>query len=48
MNLLLVPCKKPMDVMFLLKAGGQFEDMKTFVKAFINNGDIGMTQALNI
>lgn len=30
-----------MDVVFLLKAGEQFEDMKTFVKAFINNADIG-------
>ncbi|KAM3870572.1 von Willebrand factor [Diretmus argenteus] len=37
-----VPCKKPLDVLFLLKAGEQFEDMKTFVKAFINNADIGM------
>ncbi|XP_071393775.1 von Willebrand factor [Centroberyx affinis] len=36
-----VPCKKPLDVLFLLNAGGQFEDMKTFVKAFINNADIG-------
>ncbi|XP_035498752.2 von Willebrand factor isoform X2 [Scophthalmus maximus] len=36
-----VPCKKPVDVMFLLKAGNQFEDMKTFVKAFIKNADIG-------
>ena len=32
---------KPLDVLFLLKAGGQFEDMKTFVKAFIKNADIG-------
>lgn len=31
-----------MDVLFLLKAGDQFEDMKTFVKAFINSADIGM------
>ncbi|KAI4826035.1 hypothetical protein KUCAC02_021691 [Chaenocephalus aceratus] len=37
-----VPCQKPMDVVFLLKAGEQFEDMKTFVKAFINNADIGL------
>lgn len=37
-----VPCKKPVDVMFLLKAGEQLEDMKTFVKAFINSADIGM------
>lgn len=37
-----MPCKKPVDVLFLLKAGKQIEDMKTFVKAFINNADIGM------
>lgn len=37
-----VPCKKPMDIMFLLRAGDQLEDMKTFVKAFINMADIGM------
>ncbi|XP_027128551.1 von Willebrand factor [Larimichthys crocea] len=37
-----VPCKKPVDVLFLLKAGKQIEDMKTFVKAFINNADIGL------
>ncbi|XP_072241877.1 von Willebrand factor [Leuresthes tenuis] len=36
-----VPCKTPVDVMFLLKAGEQFEDMKMFVKAFISNSDIG-------
>lgn len=36
-----MPCKKPVDVLFLLKAGEQFEDMKTFVKAFINDADIG-------
>uniref|UniRef100_M3ZNL1 von Willebrand factor n=1 Tax=Xiphophorus maculatus TaxID=8083 RepID=M3ZNL1_XIPMA len=36
----LPPCKKPLDVMFLLKAGEQFEDMKTFVKTFISNSDI--------
>lgn len=36
-----MPCKKPVDVMFLLKAGDQIEDMKSFVKAFINNADIG-------
>ncbi|XP_061630178.1 von Willebrand factor isoform X1 [Phyllopteryx taeniolatus] len=36
-----VPCKTPMDVLFLLKSGGQFDDMKTFVKAFINTMDIG-------
>lgn len=28
--------------MFLLKAGEQLEDMKTFVKAFIHSADIGM------
>uniref|UniRef100_A0A3Q4B0E0 von Willebrand factor n=1 Tax=Mola mola TaxID=94237 RepID=A0A3Q4B0E0_MOLML len=37
-----VPCKKPMDVLFLLKAGEQIEDMKTFVKSFIKNADIGL------
>ncbi|MEQ2275343.1 hypothetical protein XENORESO_002286, partial [Xenotaenia resolanae] len=37
---LTVPCKKPVDVMFLLKAGEQFEDIKTFVKTFISNADI--------
>ncbi|XP_042351593.1 von Willebrand factor [Plectropomus leopardus] len=37
-----VPCKKPVDVLFLLKAGEHFGDMKTFVKAFINNADIGL------
>ncbi|KAM6936930.1 von Willebrand factor [Xenentodon cancila] len=36
-----VPCKKPVDVLFLLRAGEQFEDMKTFVKAFISNSDTG-------
>lgn len=36
-----VPCKKPVDVLFLLKAGQHIEDMKTFVKAFISNADIG-------
>lgn len=36
-----MPCKKPVDVLFLLKAGDQFEDMKMFVKAFIKNADIG-------
>ncbi|XP_029010472.1 LOW QUALITY PROTEIN: von Willebrand factor [Betta splendens] len=36
-----VPCRKPVDVLFLLKAGEQLDDMKTFVKAFINNADIG-------
>lgn len=37
-----VPCKKPVDVMFLLKSGEQLEDMKTFVKAFINHAAIGL------
>ncbi|KAM9352375.1 von Willebrand factor [Symphorus nematophorus] len=37
-----VPCKKPVDVLFLLRAGEQIEDMKTFVKAFINNAEIGL------
>ncbi|XP_073328335.1 von Willebrand factor [Pagrus major] len=41
-----VPCKKPVDVLFLLKAGEQIEDMKTFVKAFINNADIGLNGTL--
>ncbi|XP_064199356.1 von Willebrand factor isoform X1 [Anguilla rostrata] len=41
-----VPCQKPMDVIFLLKESSgegpsQFEDMKAFVKAFINSADIG-------
>ncbi|CAL8262169.1 unnamed protein product [Merluccius merluccius] len=36
-----VPCKKPLDLLFLLKAGGHFEDMKTFVKAFVKQADIG-------
>ncbi|XP_040893366.1 von Willebrand factor [Toxotes jaculatrix] len=36
-----VPCKKPVDVLFLLKAGDRFEDMKTFVKAFVRDADIG-------
>uniref|UniRef100_A0A3Q3M4R4 von Willebrand factor n=1 Tax=Labrus bergylta TaxID=56723 RepID=A0A3Q3M4R4_9LABR len=38
-----VPCKKPVDVLFLVKAGKQLEDMKTFVKSFINNADIGLS-----
>lgn len=40
-----MPCKKPLDVLFLLKSGGQLEDMKTFVKAFISNADIGRCDA---
>ncbi|KAG7456027.1 hypothetical protein MATL_G00247310 [Megalops atlanticus] len=40
-----VPCDKPMDIVFLLKESvegpNQFEDMKTFVKEFINSADIG-------
>ncbi|MCJ8733665.1 hypothetical protein PDJAM_G00226260 [Pangasius djambal] len=37
-----VPCSKPMDVLFLLRAtsGDQFEDLKTFVKSFIRNNHI--------
>lgn len=31
-----------MDVMFLLEAGDDNEDMKTFVKAFINSVHIGV------
>lgn len=41
-----VPCKKRLDVLFLLKSGGQLEDMKTFVKAFISNADIGLSGTL--
>ncbi|KAM6960602.1 von Willebrand factor [Aplochiton taeniatus] len=41
-----VPCKKPMDVLFLLRAGEQLEDMKTFVKAFLNHTDIGQNNTL--
>uniref|UniRef100_A0A8C9SUE5 von Willebrand factor n=1 Tax=Scleropages formosus TaxID=113540 RepID=A0A8C9SUE5_SCLFO len=41
-----VPCDKPMDIIFLLKEGfdegsSQFEDMRTFVKTFINSANIG-------
>ncbi|CAL9695336.1 unnamed protein product [Knipowitschia caucasica] len=36
-----VPCDKPMDVVFLLKAGEQLTDAKTFVKSFITNAKIG-------
>lgn len=36
-----VPCQKPVDVLFLLRAGENFEDMKTFVSAFIAGADIG-------
>ncbi|XP_072290554.1 von Willebrand factor [Eucyclogobius newberryi] len=36
-----VPCDKPMDVLFLLKAGEQFTDAKTFVKSFISHAKIG-------
>ncbi|XP_064878243.1 LOW QUALITY PROTEIN: von Willebrand factor [Oncorhynchus nerka] len=53
-----VPCRKPMDVLFLLRGGNragpetdgqpeggtEFEDMKTFVKAFINSADIGRNE----
>ncbi|XP_023259719.1 von Willebrand factor isoform X2 [Seriola lalandi dorsalis] len=37
-----VPCKKPVDVLFLLEAGDQLEDTKMFVKAFIKSSDIGL------
>ncbi|KAF7224520.1 von Willebrand factor isoform X2 [Nothobranchius furzeri] len=40
------PCKKPVDVMFLLKAGQQLKDMKAFVKAFITQSDIGLNGTL--
>lgn len=33
--------------MFLLKAGEQLEDMKTFVKAFIKSVDIGMCLSIS-
>lgn len=37
-----VPCSKPMDVQFLLRASeGRLEDLKTFVRAFIQNTAIG-------
>ncbi|KAL2092953.1 hypothetical protein ACEWY4_010265 [Coilia grayii] len=37
-----VPCTKPMDVQFLLRASqADLEDMKTFVRSFIQNTDIG-------
>ncbi|XP_053319540.1 von Willebrand factor [Spea bombifrons] len=41
-----VQCVKPMDVIFILDGGSnvsppQFEEMKTFVKTFINKVDIG-------
>ncbi|CAB1323555.1 unnamed protein product, partial [Coregonus sp. 'balchen'] len=53
-----VPCRKPMDVLFLLSGGNragpetdgqsegdtEFEDMKTFVKAFVNSADIGRNE----
>ncbi|XP_053533763.1 von Willebrand factor [Ictalurus punctatus] len=37
-----VPCSKPMDVLFLLRAtsSDQFADLKTFVKSFIRNTHI--------
>lgn len=37
-----------MDVVFLLKTGEQLEDMKTFVKAFINSVDIGVYLTISI
>ncbi|KAM8861778.1 von Willebrand factor [Synchiropus picturatus] len=36
-----VSCKKPVDVIFLLRAGEPFEDMKTFVQSYIKSADIG-------
>ncbi|KAI2653383.1 von Willebrand factor [Labeo rohita] len=38
-----VPCSKPMDVLFLLRASSdnQFEDLKTFVRTFIKSTNIG-------
>uniref|UniRef100_A0A673GBP2 von Willebrand factor n=1 Tax=Sinocyclocheilus rhinocerous TaxID=307959 RepID=A0A673GBP2_9TELE len=38
-----VPCSKPMDVLFLLRASSdnQFEDFKTFVRTFIKGTNIG-------
>ncbi|XP_066540767.1 von Willebrand factor [Hoplias malabaricus] len=37
-----VPCSKPMDVLFLLRStSNEFEDLKTFVRSFIKNNDIG-------
>ncbi|XP_041111290.1 von Willebrand factor-like [Polyodon spathula] len=41
-----VPCDRPMDVIIMLEGSAgipqpQFEEMKTFVKAFINKADIG-------
>ncbi|XP_057693186.1 von Willebrand factor [Corythoichthys intestinalis] len=38
-----VPCKTPVDVLFLLKSGEQVDDMKTFVRDFITAVDIGPT-----
>ncbi|CAL8374175.1 unnamed protein product [Arctogadus glacialis] len=40
------PCQNPLDLLFLLRAGEKFEDMKTFVKAFVKQAEIGpnMTQ----
>ncbi|XP_069484436.1 von Willebrand factor [Ambystoma mexicanum] len=44
-----VPCSKPMDVLFILDGSSsvkasQFEDMKTFVKAFVEKADIGVNR----
>ncbi|MGH0133630.1 UNVERIFIED_CONTAM: hypothetical protein FKN15_075999 [Acipenser sinensis] len=41
-----VPCDRPMDVIIMLEGSAgipepQFEEMKTFIKAFINKADIG-------
>lgn len=41
-----VPCTKPMDLLFLLRASSdnQFEDLKTFVKTFVKNTQISKSQ----
>ncbi|KAJ1165139.1 hypothetical protein NDU88_005568 [Pleurodeles waltl] len=44
------PCSKPMDVLFILDGSAnvkvsQFEDMKTFVKAFVKKADIGVNSS---
>uniref|UniRef100_A0A3B4BK09 von Willebrand factor n=1 Tax=Periophthalmus magnuspinnatus TaxID=409849 RepID=A0A3B4BK09_9GOBI len=40
------PCDKPMDILFLLKAGEQLTDAKTFVKTFIMNAKITLRFAI--
>uniref|UniRef100_A0A672PHD4 von Willebrand factor n=1 Tax=Sinocyclocheilus grahami TaxID=75366 RepID=A0A672PHD4_SINGR len=44
-----VPCSKPMDVLFLLRASSdnQFEDFKTFVRTFIKGTNIGTSCLLH-